>query len=245
MSSKYDASSCDMILGIENRAENWKTALCLSPFFGDRSVCLARRLGESQATQSKDVKLELFWNGVRDWCVGKDRDEYGELLIKSYRRLFPNLRKQIQRHRGFFNLRDGNYEATSDVQKEKLVTNLFHTEIDIVLESPGHLYVGEAKCESDFNTKGDRVLVHQLIRQYVMAKVLLDVLECDREVVPFVVVEDCRKHSRHMPTARKLTAQPHQVRFMVNQGWMDLENCLTWDDFAAMTTEVPIAGEPK
>ena len=56
-----------MVLGIENRTENWKTTCCLSPFFGDRAVALARRLGEPPATPPADVKLELYWKGVRDW----------------------------------------------------------------------------------------------------------------------------------------------------------------------------------
>ena len=50
------------------------------------------------------------------------------------------------------------------------------------------------------------MLVHQLVRQHVLAKVLIDVLGCGREVIPFVVVDSTRG------------LQSHQVQFMVAQG---------------------------
>ena len=45
----------------------------------------------------------------------------------------------------------------------------------------------EAKSLSSFDGDGSLVLVHQLIRQYMMATVLLDVLACSREIGPFVI----------------------------------------------------------
>ena len=41
--------------------------------------------------------------------------------------------------------------------------------IDIVLETTDRLFIGEAKLESTLGSDSDHVLVHQLIRQYVMA----------------------------------------------------------------------------
>ena len=59
------------ILGITNRTENWKTARYFAPLFEHRSVRLARRLlteEEERATlQPGDVRLELFWYGMRDY----------------------------------------------------------------------------------------------------------------------------------------------------------------------------------
>ena len=82
-----------MVLEIENRTENWKTARCLSSFFvGDRAVLLAHRLGEPCATPPADVKIELFWKGIRDWCAGREKRECGERLVESYRILFVLLR---------------------------------------------------------------------------------------------------------------------------------------------------------
>ena len=75
-----------------------------------------------------------------------------------------------------------------------LGNNLVNTEIDIVLQSPNHLFIGEAKHEMTFGANGRLVLVHQLIRQYVMAKILMDRLESDglakKNVIPFVVGDD-------------------------------------------------------
>ena len=231
-----------MVLRIENRTENWKTASCLRPFFSDQAVRLARRLGEPQATSAADVKLELYWKGVRDWCAGRNKEECGKRLVDSCRRLFPDLRLRIKRYGHFRDLRDGSYDVSSEDQRAQLVTNLVNTEIDIVLESPGHLYIGEAKYKSGFHAGGKLVLVHQLVRQYVVANVLVDVLGCDREVVPFVVVEQAERRSGPKEKAEEPADWPHQVRFMVEQGWMDAGNRLTWDDLAAMASERPDLG---
>ena len=234
-----------MVLGIENRTENWKTARCLRPFFfGDMSVRLARELGEPWATSAAEVKLELYWKGVRDWCVGRDKRECEKQLVESGRRLFRDLhlRQRIERYDGFRDLRPLNYEVPSEDQKELLVNNLVNTEIDIVLESPGHLYIGEAKYKSGFHANGGLLLVHQLVRQYVMANVLVDVLRCDRQVVPFVVTEGIRGASRFTMDAGEPARSPHQVQFMIEQGWMSEGNCLTWDTLATMASERPRAG---
>lgn len=55
------------ILGIENRTENWKTAVYFSPLFGGRSNRLAERLGETPSPLPEHVTLELFWKGMRDY----------------------------------------------------------------------------------------------------------------------------------------------------------------------------------
>ena len=211
-----------MVLGIENRTENWKTARSLRPFFNERAIRIARELGEPQATPAAEVSLELYWKGVRDWCKGKNKPEREAQLVGSCRKLFPDLLQRIDGYGHFRDLSDGNYEISSDTYRSRLVTNLVNTEIDIVLESPGRLYIGEAKSESNFHANGKLMLVHQLVRQYVMASVLVDVLQSSREVVPFVVVNG--------------TWEPrsHQVQFMIAQRWMRKENCLNWHVLEAM-----------
>ena len=101
----------------------------------------------------------------------------------------------------------------------KLRNNLVNTEIDIVLESPNSLFIGEAKHEMSFGADGTLVLVHQLIRQYVVARILVDRLECDKEVVPFVVGDDTKQ-----------LRKSRQVGFMIRQGWMKERNILEWRD---------------
>ena len=234
-----------MVLGIKNRTENWKTARSLALFFGDRSARLAGRLGKPQTTPAADVKLELYWKGVRDWLSGGNKDEAEDHLLRSCRRLFPDLRKQIERYGGFRDLRDGNYEVASENQRTPLRNNLANTEIDIVLESPRRLYIGEAKYKSGLHADGKLVLVHQLVRQYVTAKVLVDVLGCDKEIVPFVVVDATGRGPGPKRDAWGSGGWPHQVRFMVEQGWMRPGNCLTWDALATMASEPPDVGGEK
>ena len=218
-----------MVLKINNRTENWKTARCLLPFFGDKAVLLARRLGEPRTTLCSEVKLELFWKGVRDWRAGSDDDACDGRLVESCRRRFREIREQVHAYGHFHPLRDDNYDICSDSLTTRLVNNLANTEIDIVLESPRRLYIGEAKYKSGFHADGRLVLVHQLIRQYVMAKVLVDVVGCGRDVVPFVVTEGSG-------------ALPHQLRFMIAQGWMEERNCLTWGELKAIASQGSGAG---
>lgn len=217
-----------MTLGIVNMTENWKTARSLSPLFDERAVLLARRLGESRTTQASDVRLELFWKGARDYCVGKNKKECEERLVASCRKLFPRLREEIKAFGSFRDLQDFNYDISSDDQRERLLNNLLNTEIDVVVESPGRLYIGEAKYKSGFHANGKLVLVHQLVRQYVTASVLADVTGRELEVVPFVI-----------------TVKPgrsEQIRFMMQRYWMEAGNRLTWDEVSVLASEAPVGG---
>ena len=225
-----------MVMGIANRTENWKTARYLSPFFGERAVLLAQELGAIPDAAPADVKLELFWKGVRDWRHEKNGRVCDDSLVQSCRRQYEGLREEITRSDLFRDLQPKNYAVSSDDHRDELVNNLRNTEIDIVLESPGHLYIGEAKFESNFDANGNFVLVHQLVRQYVMANVLLDVVGCARKVVPFVVTErGAIGPSLHGDTTGS-TRRPHQVQFMIDQGWMDEAHCLTWDDLVSLAS---------
>ena len=209
-------------LGIANRTENWKTARTLSPLFGERAVVLARRLGEPLITPASDVTLELFWKGARDYRVDKDKKEREKRFVESCRRLFPKLREKIKAYDGFRDLKDWNYDILSENQRTRLLNNLLNTEIDVMLESPGRLYIGEAKYKSGFHADSKLVLVHQLVRQYVTAKVLVDVAGSKQEVVPFVITENSRRFGR--------SRRPDQMRFMMDRYCLKAGNCLTWDE---------------
>ena len=124
---------------------------------------------------------------------------------------------------GFRSLIEDNYQIDTASQKEKLGRTLFHTEIDIVLESPHHLFIGEAKQVMSFHGDSTLILTHQLIRQYVMARILLDLCgQESKKLVPFVVGENAKSLQK--------TAQ---VQFMLKQGWMRKENILKWDEIKA------------
>lgn len=125
-------------------------------------------------------------------------------------------------------MRHANYRFAS---AEALGRNLLNTEVDIVLESSRRLYIGEAKYLSGFGADGRLVLVHQLIRQFVMARALVDVADKNVDVVPFVVVMD------HGNARRS-----DQIRFMIDRGWMAESHILTWDEvtaLAATTADAP------
>ena len=216
------------ILEITNRTENWKTARYFAPLFGYRSVWLARRLlleKERARLEPGAVRLELFWRGMRDYFHQDEKKLEAEVgtLARTYSDLFPSLREEIETFGGFQELREGNYNVAPRDGPSRLASNLRNTEIDIVLESPNHLFVGEAKHLSRFGASGDDLLTHQLIRQYVMACILLKVSGEGRNVVPFVVGD-----------SRGDLKKPLQVQFMLDKGWLREENILEWSDIEAL-----------
>ena len=217
------------ILGITNRTENWKTACYFAPLFGHGSVRVARRLLATEAEGAKlhpgDVSLELFWRGMRDYFKREDKtlEAEGEALAGCYAELFPNLRADIEESGSFATLKANNYAVETPDQRSSLASNLFHTEIDIVLESPSHLFIGEAKHLSDLGADSRHVLTHQLVRQYVMARILVELRGTEHTVVPFVVSDggtDVENSS--------------QVQFMLEQCYLREANILQWSDIEAL-----------
>ncbi len=219
------------ILGITNRTENFKTAKTFAPFLVDDSMSaerrlrLAKKLGEPGDTAAKDVTLELFWKGMRDALPQGERS-YSENrayeLAKRYQEHFSGLRDKIEQFEGpprFEPLKAHNYRADDIDQKKSLYNSLLNAEIDIVLETPNHLYIGEAKDESGFHASSKLVLVHQLIRQYVLAKTLPSHIS-KKQVVPFIV----RPRKDHGGDEKA------QVEFMKKHYRLTDANILTWDD---------------
>ena len=233
------------ILGIKNRTENWKTVESFYPLSEDAKIKLVGRLLEpysnGQNVTPASTQVELFWKGARDYDVNLFESQFREV----YNGLFGGLREEIEtfiaearaaRRRSLNDLKDWNYRVSDDVlvpgrngskipSSEALKNNLRNTEIDIVLETPTHLFIGEAKDESRLDAKSSYVLVHQLIRQYVLAKMLLTILSQPREIVQFVVgtrVENLKKNE--------------QVLFVQEKkGWLKKENILSWDQVQSIT----------
>ena len=212
------------ILGIENRTENWKTARYFAPFFEDEvaRLRLAKELGEPDGTHADEVHLELYWQGMRDYIHGhSDNAPSSKDLADRYGCLFLSLRESIENFGGF-QLRGDSYRVPdSDKDRERLFNNLRGTEIDIVLESPNYLFVGEAKDESDLGAAGDDLLVHQLIRQHITARILVDICEVEKKVRHFVVGNKCKIGS---------LKKTRQVNFLICQGWLKEDNVLSWED---------------
>lgn len=232
------------ILGIVNRSENWKTAQYFSPFFKNKcaKAALAQQLGESVNTPPEEVKIELYWKGMRDYIyLQKERYERRidqQEFVTHYTHRFPNLRQEINDFNGLMLPKERNYDVSTESRAERLFNNLSRLEIDIVLQTPKHLFIGEAKHESDFGRDGDTVLVHQLIRQYVMSTILTDMVaqanDCyPKKVIPFLVGNNLMRFD--------------QVKFMIDQRkqcrhpgqWLKEENVLSWDCISKIAESVP------
>lgn len=210
------------ILGIKNRTENWKTAQYFAPFFKDEvaRLRLAKRLGEPNSTQADEVRLELYWQGMRDYIhLRSGSAPSSKDLADRYDHLFSGLRESIKNFGGF-QLRGDSYRV-SDKNRERLFNNLRNTEIDVVLETPNYLFVGEAKDESDLGADGDDLLVHQLIRQHITARILVDICKVEKKVRHFVVGNKCKIAS---------LKNTRQVNFLKSQGWLPERNVLSWGD---------------
>jgi len=165
---------------------------------------------------------------MRDWIHQTDEENkiQVEAIASSYEKpdLFRDLRESIHSFRAetspkkFMPLQPHNYNVAEENWEE--LFNNTQIEIDIVLESQNHLFIGEAKHEEDsFEPYGSAVLVHQLVRQYVTAKILVHLMPYDKQVVPFVV-GDSDKLARLKNTV--------QAKFMISQGWLDKSNVMSW-----------------
>ncbi len=222
------------ILGIENRTENWKTVEHFHGLSKDAKLNLIRTLSGIECLQSDTVQVELFWYGLRDYIESTDRSLNAGELRRKFNQLFPCLKTSVEAFRAdrppytFNELREGNYNG-SEEQEADLFDNLRNTEIDIAIESQTHLFIGEAKHESPLNTNGSYVLVHQLIRQFVMAKILVDVSGQSKMVVPFIV-----GNSKETDGEQGLR-NTVQVKFMIERRWLPERNILSWDAVKELT----------
>ena len=224
------------ILDITNRTENWKTVQHFHGLSDAAKVRLAQKLGEPIGTRPEEIKIELFWKGVRDqmhqdsWGK-KSPGEKAELkkeFADRYNRRFSELRQTVESFPDLTTPQEWNYRLVVADKHEKFFNNLWHTEIDIVLETPKRLFIGEAKHESGFGGEGKLILVHQLISQYVTATILLDLLGENKQIVPFVVA-DVDKLASVKNTA--------QVKFMIAQGWLEGKNILPWWEIIAIRVQ--------
>ena len=217
------------ILGICNWTENWKTALTFATYIEDKALDVARVLGECESPSDSKFRLELFWKGIRDRlyhaCGAGEKAKFCDRLFEHYCEKFQPLRGRLKQWSKFkLKWEDWHY-STCTTYKDRLLSNLIGTEIDIVLETPKRIYIGEAKSESNFGSDGRNVLVHQLLRQFVATEVLTHVQGNCKRVVPFVVIERVEG---------KEPTRFSQVEFMLSNGIMEEKHILYWDE---ITTE--------
>ena len=136
-----------------------------------------------------------------------------------------DLRSKASAFKGLRCSKDYNYDVLSQATRERLFQNMYNTEIDIVLETPKTLLIGEAKHEESLGADSKRILVHQLIRQYVMAKVLLTTIGCNKNVIPFIVGDCVDK-----------IIKTRQVQFMIAEKWMNGCNVLDWNEVGSLAS---------
>jgi len=232
------------ILEIPNRTENWLTARTFAAVIaGVRQNELATQIiGNAKGIQlsfrQDEVQLELYWKGFRDYCKlkGKTRNNkaFRRKTTDRYQELFPNLRERIEGYdkrveagQPSLNLKEPhNYRASDDKSSRWLYNNLLNTEIDIVLSAPGYLLIGEAKHEETFGADSKHVLVHQLVRQYVMASIVADMVDSDQqresktEVIPFIVGDKVTKTA--------------QVQLLQSMEMLHPDNVISWDQLKQM-----------
>ena len=233
------------ILRIDNRTENWKTAYHFSAFFKDAAARtrlanrLLKPLEEKPALEGEEkTELQLFWYGIRDYLKREDRkiNDVSNQFAAIYNECFSCLRKEVSSFETkipslkFDALKEQNYDGSKKFptrrHTDKLSENLNNTEFDIVLKTPGHIFVGEAKHESNLGADGNAVLVHQLIRQYVAVTVLVKLMGKQVKVVPFVVADANGLASK---------ANTVQVQFMMKQGWLNEHNILSWEQIEQLS----------
>ena len=227
-----------MILGIKNRTENWKTAQTFARMYPESIASLANNLLkpcrtgsdlDSRIIQPGEARLELFWKGIRDYVYTKKLempkliDEFADLYNREFKGLYTQFKSFCETSndppakRALSFLSPQNYSVSNCASRKGIFNNLRNTEFDIVIESPNHLFIGEAKGEMGFGAQGGLVLVHQLIRQFVTARIFLAHLNKRKTVVPFIV--------RDRPQSKRRAVQ---VRFMLDQCWLKEENILSW-----------------
>ena len=209
------------ILAIENRTENWRTSVYFSPMFAGKSYKFAEILGDATEFLPDEVEIELFWSGIRDYRYreGLSKNDLEGRVVETYDKKFSELRTHVLAFSGFSELKEYHYISSGEKAARGLTNNLIGTELDVVLETPKQLFIGEAKHKSTFGARGKLVLVHQLIRQYVAANILLELTGVDKEIVPFVV-----------GGSTDYLKKTSQVRFMISQGWLSQKNILDWED---------------
>ncbi|REL27514.1 hypothetical protein DXX93_13735 [Thalassotalea euphylliae] len=217
------------IFNINNRSESWRISRQFILGGYGLSNKLANKVVSNVGQElSGEVELELFWTGFRDYCHSQSitlenkslLNEVGIAFEKNFSTLFEQVESFNKRNTVKLRIDSSKHNYRLNNQSLcKLVKNLYHTEIDIVISTGNSLLVGEVKSEVSFNANSEYVLVHQLIRQYVMATILVHLLNINgqniTQITPFVIAE-------------KNVSRSAQVRFMIDSGWLHQSNIFDW-----------------
>ncbi|WP_420065100.1 hypothetical protein [Pectobacterium colocasium] len=226
-----DIKKDNKILGIKNRTENWTTVNNLFDLKNKKLISYLMRNNDDESEPFDDgvqARLELFWYGYRDYLFDNSinlNTINTNAIYERFLRLFPDLQGNVLKfqngNRRCLRVEEAvNYSFQREDAPLRLFQNIRHTEIDIVIETRNKLYIGEVKDSQTFGADGRLFLPHQLLRQYIMARILIDELGRNLDVVPFIISnsENTRKNG--------------QIQLMVNLGYLDMKNVFTWENSA-------------
>jgi len=222
------------MFGVENRSENWRLA---KAFIDKKDNFLEYKIADivlSNCNQkiSGQLSYEFFWTGFRDYChsvsIAKKNSALGFRVVDYYQKTFSNLLDNIHQYNITENnpkLKLNNPEINYVVNEETkniFLNNLYYTEVDIIIRAGSNLLIGEVKSTQTFGSNSKHVLVHQLLRQYIMVSTLVNEKQfqekhnCIFTIIPFVI-------------ANRNAERTAQVKIMKNLGWLVRGNVLNWD----------------
>ena len=237
-------------LGYENRSENAMTSKHFQ--WLDDSNCWGlvtgklKQLGGLEDHPESSTKGQIFAHPWRDYLnheasEAKKENKYSSLkkarleikqkadsrIVEIYEQEFSDLQGKVFEFKGFdhkYLKRDKNYNLKEN--SGQLLTNVHNTELDVLIADDYNVYVGEAKGEMRPNASAtERMLVHQLVRGYVVVKTWIEYRGLKRpdgnamSVVPFIVAKD--------EDFASLMGN-NQVQFMIKRCWLKAEHVLDW-----------------
>ena len=182
-------------LGYENRSENAMTSKHFQWF--DDSNCwdlvtgILKQLRGLEDHPESSTKGQIFAHPWRDYLhqeasEAKKENKYSSLkkarleikqkadsrIVEIYEQEFSDLQGKVFEFKGFdhkYLKWDKNYNLKEN--SGQLLTNVHNTELDVLIADDYNVYVGEAKGEMRPNASAtERMLVHQLVRGYVVVK---------------------------------------------------------------------------
>jgi len=245
-------------LGYRNRSENAMTSESFQCFDDNNSWDLVtgklKHLGGLKDLPESSTKGQIFAHPWRDYLhhealEAKKNNKFSSLkkahlqikqnadsrIVEIYEQEFSDLQDKVFEFKGFdlkYLKRSKSYNLKEN--SRQLCTNVYNTELDVLIADDYNVYVGEAKGEMRSNASAtERMLVHQLVRGYVVVKTWIEYRGLKRpdgnamSVVPFIVAKD--------EDFASLMGN-NQVQFMIKRRWLKAEHVLDWGKIKELRT---------
>ncbi|TLX46073.1 hypothetical protein C1E24_14990 [Pseudoalteromonas phenolica] len=188
----------------KNRSESWRIAKSFIDYGAEelsekiaQDVLNSLHIKRGSVQLQKPIQYSLFWTGLRDYCDSHKINRRDLDFIKRVKTIyldkFAGLEQQVYEFAANHKEQSVNIRLdktkqnyiVNDVSEQRFINNLYFTEFDLVIQTGNYLLIGEFKDTQTFGANSKHVLVHQLIRQYVSANILLGLEGSEHiEVVP-------------------------------------------------------------